>query len=177
MSSITCNWIKHHLIECKQTIISSKVSKIEILKFIETIKRMGNNPFDLYVGVLTISEIEEQILSKPYPIIIENKENFKRWLGKPGYKKITLADNSQWILRFGNNAEMFIHIHPARTGMHTMRLKGSAWKTALALTIMDIEPRLESINKTRKDILSLSPVKNLTARSEITKALNILNIL
>ena len=175
MSVITCNWLKHHLAECKNEIARYSSASNYSVELINQINRIGNNVIDLYTGSLSANEIETQIILKLKNINCTDKTNFTKWLGKPGYKKILLSDESSWILRLAIDNYNYIHIHPARIGKYTVRVKGSAWKTALILIIQNLEPDIGNINTIRKNILSLSPVKNILANSEIIQALKILH--
>jgi hypothetical protein len=73
----------------------------------------------------------------------------------------------------------YIHFHPARTN-GSIRVRGTTLKTAMGLKIiakenLSLYQDKEFINSVRQKHLQLSPVKNLSSFSAITKVLRLLN--
>ncbi len=133
-----------------------------ILKYLNT---MCNNYIDYYTGILEPEEICNEILTILKTLGHFEMEEFKKWISKPnGYELIKLHDNSEWILRMGDDPEFYIHIHPARSGESTIRIKGSTLKTAFAIKNYLYKDEsllnLVEINKAR-ELVGLSPVKNI----------------
>jgi hypothetical protein len=182
MSSIVFNKIKHHLEECKSSLseLALKGRDKEIFdKFIHEVRAIGNNSVDLYTGSLSALEIEQIISSKLREAGLNSIIDYYEWLGIEGYRKIELIDGSHWILRLGLHEKGYIHIHPARSGKYTLRIKGSAWKTALVLVVLHENSgngalHLEEINHIRKSILSLSPINKFSKASVLIKALRLI---
>ena len=175
------NALKHHLLFVRQMIkFYSKEPGQNITLLADEIKQIGNNVMDLYTGSVTAADIIEQIESQLSRIGITDMKEYKKWLGYLGYKRIELADNSSWILRFGLNDEAYIHFHPARYGKHVTRLTGSAWKTALATVIFkneisgQLNDIIDRINYVRMHYLELSPVKKIIPASSLDIALKLL---
>jgi hypothetical protein len=124
-----------------------------------------NNYIDIYTGKMTPEAIGNAVIS-----ILKSKQalqadDFTRWVDtKNGYRQIKLEDRSEWVVRKSNEAERYIHIHPARSGPFTIRFKGSTLKTAYQLKtsfpgFQEILS-LEKVNRIRMQI-GLSPVKKL----------------
>lgn len=124
-----------------------------------------NNYIDLYTGSLTSEEIARQVIAILKSIKALQAEKFTLWVnGNHGYRKITLSDQSEWVVRSGNESERFVHLHPSRTGAHTVRFKGSTLKT-ICLLKMHVPgpgktPSLEIANRVRVQV-GLSPVGKL----------------
>jgi hypothetical protein len=85
-----------------------------------------NNYIDLYTGSLTFQEITLQVIDLLKSMGVIDPKEFVHWVnGNRGYRKLTLIDGSEWIVRTGNESERFVHLHPSRTGPFTIRFKGS----------------------------------------------------
>jgi hypothetical protein len=121
-----------------------------------------NNYIDIYTGTITPAAISNSVISILKSIQALDANAFIHWVAtKNGYRQITLEDRSEWIVRKSNEAERYIHLHPARTGPFTIRFKGSTLKTVYLLKTISPEiPSLEKVNSIRKQI-GLSPVKKL----------------
>ncbi|MGD9928998.1 MAG: hypothetical protein AB7U05_03190 [Mangrovibacterium sp.] len=132
-----------------------------------------NNYIDLYTGMLTPAEIARAIIKELQSRQAFMPGDFARWLTlKIGYQQIELSDQSQWIVRQGEDPERYIHIHPARTGQFTIRFKGSTLKTVCLIrasqkTRMN-EPTLNFVNQIRLKN-GLSPIKKLEPCKGILK--------
>lgn len=139
-----------------------------IRPFSEVIKSLDavcNNYIDFYTGLLSPLEVSNQMV-----LILKQSghyklSSFEQWLAEVKYYRVLpLSDGSQWIVRRGEEEERYIHIHPARTGPHTIRIKGSTLKTVFmmrqVINIHGDELNLEVVNAARRQI-GLSPVKSL----------------
>lgn len=124
-----------------------------------------NNYIDLYTGSLTSEQIARQVIAILRSMQVLDVEKFTHWVnGHYGYRKITLSDHSEWIVRRGNESERFVHLHPSRTGLYSVRFKGSTLKTIFLLKInkqvAEKEPSLHIINRVRMQV-GLSPINKL----------------
>ena len=124
-----------------------------------------NNYIDIYTGPITPEAIGNAVIDilKSKKVLLP--DDFRRWVdSKNGYQQIKLEDRSEWIVRKSNEAERYIHLHPAREGPFTIRFKGSTLKTAFLLKTgsKDFQETLslEKVNRVRMQI-GLSPVKKL----------------
>ncbi|MDP4291606.1 MAG: hypothetical protein Q8908_11045 [Bacteroidota bacterium] len=124
-----------------------------------------NNYIDIYTGEMNPDAIGNAVIS----ILNSNRalqaDAFTHWVtSKNGYRQIKLEDQSEWIVRKGNETERYIHIHPARTGAFTLRFKGSTLKTVYQLKINYARPgetlTLEKVNRVREHV-GLPPLKKL----------------
>ncbi len=132
-----------------------------------------NNYIDIYTGTMTPEAIVDAVIH-----ILKSKQvfelaDFTRWVAsKNGYRQIQLEDRSEWVLRKGDEAERYIHIHPSREGSFTIRFKGSTLKTIWLLKAIckDSEeiPSPEKVNLIRMQV-GLSPVKRLERNKGILK--------
>jgi hypothetical protein len=156
---------KHHLNFVRQQLEQAiSCTKDENLKniLIENIRLVNSNYVDVYTGKFQPGEIIGHIERKLEKMNITNREQFALWLGRRDYRNITLPDGSGWVLREGNEPEYDMHLHPARTGPHLLRVQGNWWKTAVAIRLFypeknDPDPVL--VNRVRKEVLNISPVK------------------
>ena len=122
------------------------------------------NYIDIYTGKLSIEDITNQVVKILKDSNVFEKEKFQKWIKSSNkFQLITLSDHSNWIIREGKEIDRYIHIHPAKSGEHTVRFKGATLKTAYQLKMQHTpayKPKLEDVNNARKKI-GLSPVKKL----------------
>lgn len=151
------NPLKHHLNYLMGFVKSASPETI-----IAQLDSICNNYIDIYTGTITPAAISNSVISILKSIQALDANAFIHWVAtKNGYRQITLEDRSEWIVRKSNEAERYIHLHPARTGPFTIRFKGSTLKTVYLLKTISPEiPSLEKVNSIRKQI-GLSPVKKL----------------
>jgi hypothetical protein len=128
---------------------------------------IGENLLDFYTGQLTIDEIRDGCISFFQKRNIDNKDLFLNWLHPIGYRKIELNDLSKWIVKESNDNEKYIHIHPAKHSVYTIRVRAATLKTVITLIITknhisgQINENLLAVNHIRTKHLQLSPIKSL----------------
>ena len=128
---------------------------------------IGSNLIDFYLGELSVEEVSKQTIDFFANRKITERAEFLRWLNPPHWKKIELSDGSEWLIKQGNDMQRYIHIHPAKLSLHTIRVRAVTLKTVLALEIKQVKlnavtrENLESVNQIRKEYLNLSPIKSL----------------
>lgn len=170
---ITFNTHKHHFLFLKEQINQWKNQDWYIAQ--KELLNLGENLLDFYFGELTVKEICEEVTCYFKHKNISDFEAFKLWLGDAEYRKIELSDHSRWIIKKGLNPKRYIHIHPAKTSDHTLRIRAVTLKTVAALQVQSItiqesmNKNLEQVNNIRKNYLHLSPIKSLSYNKGIFK--------
>src|SRR5207247_6655221 len=93
---------------------------------------------------------------------------YRAWLASGGgYQVIPFADDaSRWVLRLGDEAGRYVHVHPARWAPATRRVRANVLKTAvMVLAYVSVhggDPLdVALINRVRKDYLDFSPIGRL----------------
>lgn len=124
-----------------------------------------NNYIDIYTGTMTPRTIGLAIIDVLKSNHAFENGDFSRWVdSKNGFRQIRLDEQSEWVVRKSVEKERYIHLHPAHTGQHTIRFKGSTLKTAYLLKSIFSDRQeslsLEMVNHVRFRI-GLSPVKKL----------------
>ncbi|WP_167619239.1 hypothetical protein [Maribellus sediminis] len=133
----------------------------------ESLLKIGKNLVDFYTGSLPVETIVAETLDYFRKRQLLSYDAFLGWLNPPHWKKIVLSDQSEWLIKQGDNPERFIHIHPAKYSKHSIRVRASTLKTVLALEILSVRQHpvaaknLEAVNTARMDLLGLSPIKSL----------------
>lgn len=159
------NAFKHH-----RNYLLSVLKNVSAELVNEQLLPVCNNYVDVYTGHLTTTSICREIeawLKKQG--VFEQKAFIACVNQSRGYREFCLSDGSLWILREGAEADRYIHLHPARSGPHVVRYKGSTLKTVFMMRLEKIEnPDLESVNHLRQQI-GLSPVRRLEANKGIMK--------
>jgi hypothetical protein len=170
---ITFNPHKHHFRFLLDEIKRWKTLEWEIV--LNEILSIGNNLTDFYYGELPVKQICLETISYFTERGIDNKTLFLKWLNTSGYNKIQLSDNSLWLVKEGNDNDRYIHIHPAKFSEHTIRVRATTLKTAIALRIGGVKIKektnenLPAVNQIRKELLGLSPVKSLHSDTGILR--------
>jgi len=162
------NPFKHH-----RNYILGKLETASPEMIITLLSPVCNNYVDIYTGLMTPEMICNSVIATLKSKEIIGKDDFINWLGsEKGYRLIELEDRSVWIVRKSEADDCYIHLHPARTGPLTFRIKGSTLKTIclLKLSLREFQPEttLEVINRIRT-LSGLSPVKKLDRNKGILK--------
>ncbi len=142
---------------------------------------IGENLLDLYIGDLTLDEICDECIHYFQNRNITSKDLFLNWLHPFEYRKIKLNDFSEWVVKESNDHEKYIHIHPAKHSVHTIRVRAATLKTVISLIITtnpisgQMNENLLAINQNRTKYLQLSPIKSLHPDKGILKLWELFN--
>lgn len=169
---VTFNPYKHHLGFLREKIEVWR--KMDWKEAENEIRLIGNNLIDLYTGKLSIDEIIRETIIFAEENDLTSAEKLAQWLHPLDYRKTELSDNSFWVIKQGQIATRFLHIHPGKYSPFTIRIKAPTLKTVIALKIHDdsaINPTLALVNRIRIEKLNLSPIKGLVAGRGIARML------
>lgn len=160
------NVLKHH-----RNYILRLLESISYELAASLVETLNNNYVDIYYGPITPAAIANGVIELLKSKQVFSEKDFTRWVNSGnGYRRVTLPDHSEWIVRRSNEEQRYIHLHPSRSGACTIRFKGSSLKTVYLLKANGIDSKedisLEMINKARTQA-NLSPVKNLERVSAI----------
>ena len=162
------NPLKHHLGYIQKYINETNPSPLR-----EDLMKIGGSLMDLYTGRLAIEEICQQIKLQLVAEDAFDRASFQKSL-KRCYQKLTLGDDSEWILRTGNDPDRYIHIHPGRYSPHSIRIKASTLKTVIGCLLIygksDID--LLKINQVRTEVLGLSAIARIYSFKKIEHLLD-----
>ncbi|MFW6257682.1 MAG: hypothetical protein ACOC11_02745 [Prolixibacteraceae bacterium] len=175
---ITFNPVKHHYRFLLKQINKWRFQEWQEVE--EELRTIGNNLLDLYLGNLSINTICNEMLLFFEAHKLSDRETFLKWIDHAGYKKIQLSDESQWVIKKGDNFSRYLHIHPGKNSLHTIRIRATTLKTVIAVKIQLPEenglPPLQEVNRIRAEFLNLSPVKKLQQEKGILKLWQIFNL-
>lgn len=159
--------LKHHLGYIKAFIRQNCAAPgAEINAALQT---LGSSQLDLYIGPLSPPQVAREVLQHLQEHCLLQPLAYQRYLAAAGtsYRVATLSDGTDWILRWGVVEGRHVHLHPARYARHTLRVKASVLKIAIAAlvaakrrggnTVMDTA----YINGVRAAWLGLPPVKDI----------------
>ena len=173
------NCYKHHLGFIGQRICKVKNAD-DLATFVRELILTGSSVMDIYTGMLAPAEITaciEQFLIKEMYL---SYGNYTEWINDSNhYRLIRISDNSSWILRKGASSSRYVHFHPARNSLHSIRANSTTLKTAAAAVAYSNIYNCKAvdisiINKVRKEFLDLSQLKTLTGKSPIMRLINML---
>lgn len=174
------NCWKHHagFINGQIKLIGSE-NEIACLK--SMLLKIGESQMDLYFGKLSPKEISELIINSLKSKKVFFLHKYQKWLLDEGndYRLVTLKDKSIWTLRFTENTERYIHIHPGRYSPFTVRVKATTVKTAILVlaVIKTGEPNsinTEQINKIRQKYLNEPPIKSYSGSPGLKRIIDLL---
>ncbi len=176
------NPLKHHhkwMLNHIEFLLSHPEDKKSREELVDQIKSVNSNYIDIYTGVKTPKEIIVEIHQQLEELQVLKMYEFSLWLKHKEYQLLSITDGSIWVLREGMDEERFIHIHPARNAPHIVRLHGNSWKTAVVSKIFGFSINtlnVTEINDIRRNILDLSPVKNLDKSQRLMPAFRLLQM-
>ncbi len=170
---ILFNCWKHHqgfiLQEIRKMKMSGNLSRLKI-----NLKKIGNSTTDLYTGQFSVKEITDYTISVLDQKNIREELNYQKWISenKQEYQSILYPDDSIWVFKIGIEEGKYVHIHPGRNVPHTVRTKANVLKTAIAVNLMALIDQqnplnIETINRVRKEIIDLDPIKFVTFNQEL----------
>jgi hypothetical protein len=125
---------------------------------------IGSELMDLYLGALSPAEIGRQTVGRLGADNVLSVEAFRDWVkGAGGYRLMDLSDTSRWVLRFGDETDRYVHVHPGRYSPSTRRLRANVLKTAvMALAHAGVhggDPMdVKLVNDVRRQHLALAPI-------------------
>ena len=174
-------WKHHKNYICRQIINYSLQKDSEFKELKKNLLLIGKSQMDLYTGELTFPQIMQNISCELLKQKVIDKASYKNWLKElnADYRNIKLPDDSEWTLRLSDNYEKFIHIHPARYSLNTIRVRAATLQSAIAAVVLS---RLKSespydiniINESRRKFLGESPVKAIYKNSGLGRMISLL---
>lgn len=169
------NPMKHHLAYIRDFIINNSGKGIS--DSLRDVRKIGSSVMDIYAGELSLSQIFSEIHIFLTINIIKDSETFGVLTGKSFSDHIItgLSDGSQWVLKYHENQERYVHLFPARSGQHTFRVKSNTLKSAILYEILIGKDYIteEDLNKARATA-NLSPVKEIVESRAISEMIEIL---
>ncbi|MCX6256472.1 MAG: hypothetical protein NTW49_00995 [Bacteroidia bacterium] len=175
-------WKHHRYFIRKQIEILSSLNEPAIRLLQKSLLLIGDSQMDMYTGYLDISNIIQELTDRLFSARADTEDRYYEWLqsGGDNYRIITISDGSGWALLRGNINSCYIHIHPAKHSLYTIRVRAKELKTAITAlvwsNITDGSPyNIQTINKARKEVLSEPPIKSISMNEGIGKLITILS--
>ncbi len=141
---------------------------------------IGTDLMDLYTGPLTPAEIAAGILPTLRAEDRLEPGAYTAWIAEGGgYRVLTLADGSRWVLRVGDESERYVHIHPARGGLRTRRVRANVLKTAIMVRAYagvhgGDSHDLTLVNTVRRQYLGLAPLRKFAGDHGLAGTIDLL---
>jgi hypothetical protein len=176
---ILFNPLKHHLEFIREFIRLNARDHDEPgnTVIIKDLKHIGGSVMDVYSGNLSFTEICEELLGCLTTRKLNAREKFLEWAGKDpnDFKTINLSDGSQWVMKYYEHEQRFVHSFPARFSPHSFRVKANTLRSAVLYQIFIGKDFIteENLNNARA-IGGLSPVKDVMDTEAITEMIEIL---
>ncbi|MBA4186513.1 MAG: hypothetical protein C0467_00700 [Planctomycetaceae bacterium] len=132
---------------------------------------VGARLMDLYTGSFTPAQIAEHVIAHVRGANRLDFDSLSAWLQSQGeFSMIELLDGSHWTIRLGPADGRYLHLHPGRWVLHTIRVQANTLKSAVmahahALLTGEEPDNLATVNTARKRYLGLLPMRELTGES------------
>src|SRR5262249_35743156 len=93
---------------------------------------LGTKLMDFYTGRLWPAEVCDRVLARLRADGRLGLPAYREWVeAEGGYRVLTLPeDDSRWVLRVGDEADRYVHLHPGRWSPATLRVRANLLKTA-----------------------------------------------
>jgi hypothetical protein len=173
------NSLKHYLPAIKEYLEKniSKTQGTDIPALIKDLKHIGNSVMDIYKGNLFEKDIFNEVITFIQNENLGTREHFMKWAGEgyTDFRKILLSDGSVWVLKYLNQKSRFIHIFPAKSSPHTIRVKANTLKSAILYHVIagNDYVTVENLNRVRI-ITGLSPVGEINKAAAVAEMIEIL---
>lgn len=174
---------KHHAGWVREQIAIAAADGDEGLKRLgEAVVVCGTKLMDFYFGDLTPWQLGDRALEHLRAVGKSDFPAFRDWLdAQDGYAAFDVRDDgSKWILRAGDEADRYVHLHPARYSPHTVRVPGLTLKTGIVALAFAKQTganphAVGTVNEARKRFLGLPPVASLDPATGIGEFLRLLD--
>jgi len=173
------NPLKHHLGYIKEFILENTgAGKADAnVEVIRELRHIGGSVMDVYTGQLTYTEVGDEFLCYVKTKRLSDRADFKTWAGAgpKDFKTIYLSDGSNWVMKYHDNEQRYIHFFPARFSPHSFRIKANTLKSAILYEIFIGKDFVneEDLNIARA-FASLSPVKDIFDTEAISEMIELL---
>jgi hypothetical protein len=169
-SPVLLNFWKHHAGALRRQIAAIKPGDEPALKDLAAeLVVIGTELMDLYVGALTPADIANKVVETLQAEQRMHLAEYRSWVvANGGYQVLTFPEDlSRWVLRLGEEAGRYVHVHPARWAPATLRVRANVLKTAVVVlayvAVHGGDPLdVVLINRVRKQYLDFSPIGRLT---------------
>jgi hypothetical protein len=173
------NPLKHHFAYIKEfiSIRLAEENLNDVKELIRELKHIGTSVMDIYTGEIAVEEIFTEINEFLKPRKITSEQSFGKLARKKydDYLSTSLSDGSQWVLKYHNDKNRYVHIFPARNSLNSFRVKANTLKSAILYYILIGKDYITKSDLNRaRSLLDLSPIKDPSEVEAITKMIEIL---
>jgi len=160
---VLLNSWKHHAAALRRR-VKETTQVAELTALAGELVVIGNELMDLYLGELTPADIGTQVVGHLSANQTLSLDAYRAWVQSGGgYRLIDLSDTSRWVLRLGDEADRYVHVHPGRYSPKTRRVRANVLKTAVVVLAyihvhggnpMDVA----LVNSVRRQHLAMAPM-------------------
>ncbi|MGE5682387.1 MAG: hypothetical protein ACM34K_16080 [Bacillota bacterium] len=177
------NCWKHHLqFIRKQINFYASKGTSGLLEIHSKLLLIGTSQIDLYLGKLSEWDVISQVIEILQKLKVYGEHEYLLWVRTSSgqFRMIELPDHSFWTLREGTQHQRYIHIHPGRHTLYSIRIRSNTLKTAiLASLVSKINNSdlldLKIINNIRVKTLNLAPLKSIEKSNGLKELVLLIN--
>ncbi|HVN56850.1 MAG TPA: hypothetical protein VMT63_01005 [Bacteroidales bacterium] len=176
---ILFNPLKHHLGYIREFIAlnADGNSTPDNEAVVRELKHIGGSVMDVYCGNLSYDEIGDELLCYITTKKLKDQDIFHGWAGTGAkdFRTIYLSDGSNWVMKYYDNEQRFVHSFPARFSPNSFRIKANTLKSAILYQIFIGKDFVseEDLN-TARAIAGLSPVREIFDTEAIAEMIEML---
>ncbi len=171
---------KHHLPFLQKKIHQAYEEGDKAAPVRDGLQRMGTSVTDLYTGCLSLEGLLKDLSRFLGTSLLEDENAFRNWLGEKGYRTLAISDGSEWTLKYAGGGDHWLHLHPARHGALSVRIRGETLRSAFLIVLASMRYGTDPFDKgladqVREGYLGLGPVRELDQRKGLGRAIALLD--
>lgn len=175
------NLVKHHAGYIKSFVEGAKTGSVEPEIIRSKLVKVGGSMIDIYYGILSPSKIVKEVEKTLKSMDCFDQSAYSQYItsSPKNFKTINLRDGTSWTLLIGKSHERYIHIHPCRNSLYTIRAKALTLKTAVYLKVFYADQLndlsiVKLANEVRENYLEASPIKGEKDVKGLIRVLNLM---
>jgi hypothetical protein len=160
------NTYKHHAVALRLRLDDAAAAgEAALPEVLSRLAVLGGGLMDMYAGALSPREVSGWVLDELRRQGRLELDAYGNWLaGQGAYAVVTHpGDNTDWVLRLGDEQGRYVHLHPGRWSPNTTRVRANVVKTAffavLHTRLFGGDPTHRRVlNEARQRYLGLPPL-------------------
>lgn len=142
---------------------------------------IGGTLLDIYTGALTPQQVGTEVLRCIVDRFPLSQKEFSDWIELNGrnFRSVELSDNSRWALKMGTYKDRYVHIHPGRYSINSVRVRSVNLRVAIVFRLMyGWEENIYSVSRLNdaRSALFLSPLNSKISVDGIVRILDLLTV-
>ncbi len=170
---------KHHLPFLKERLAIATYYGEHEAGIADGLKKMGDSVSDLYIGRISLMDLTTAIREKLGKKELSDPKSYLWSLGEERYRTLRLTDGSEWVLKYAERPDRWVHFHPARRAPLSIRVRGKTLRTAFLTCLEAKRHGMLPLNTglvelVRSSYMGLPPVASLDRKKGLGRIITLL---